>query len=443
MGEVYGEVYKKRWGKQYGRQSLADLEWAFQNCPNVIGAIIVEQFPHYLNRLTSREYVRRLLLLCAKYGRLFIWADGHWYQGLTWLRLGKECPEMLRLFREYKPYVVVLHKMNCWREPLAIHGAVFGLWLSNFVENFGVEPEDWYWFEAGFRKLGESLGRGGGERELCPPTFWGQMMLVGLSSGGTCWCLEPCWGLWESKEWEKLHKPKWSLSHVVFPLMRAIVNWRLIPSKEEVLSKVKVALRLEPEDFEKEDEFFGPLRVVYQGTYGLRHASELIPDSGRYYFIPLLPVLAKEPPSGVRVAKPSDFGSPEEARDFFDRFYPKFYEGDAFVARVGSLIVAMHSRENEDVRQRFSLPIEAGVVKALSGELDVHGFVVGKVEGRRLLLQVNGRRERRTTLRLECEREPSVEVSPEEGLLERRYEGGVLTLVISHKLGAVEVKVSP
>jgi len=433
-GGVYNEVY----GDRYGRQSLADLELAFQNFPNVIGAIIVEQFFHHFSDPTSREYARRLLLLCAKYGRLFVWADGHWYERLTWLRLGAEHPEMLRLFSKYKPYVVVLHKMNCGYEPLTIHGSVFGLWLCDFVGNFGVEPEDWYWFEAGFGKLGESFGRGGGNRELMPPSFWGQMMVVGLASGGTCWCLEPYWGLWEPPRPDKL---RWSAEKVVFPLIRAIVKWGVIPSRDEVLAEVKAGVRLVPEDFERRDEFFGPLTVLYRGTYGLRHPYELVPDSGRYYFIPLLPMICERFPSGLKVVKASDFKSSAEAKEFFDGLYPAFYEGDATVFRVGSLIVAMHSRENEDVVQKFSLPLRTGIVKALGGELGPQSYVVGKVEEEKLSLHVNGREERVTVLTLVCEGEPQVKVSPEAALEEKHRENGAVVLTVSHRFGAVEIEV--
>jgi len=436
-GGVYGEVYNRPKRGQYGRQSLADLEWAFKNCPHVIGAIIVEQFSHHFGDPTSREYARRLLMLCAKYGRLFVWADLHGYRGLTWLRLGAERPEMLRLLREYRRYAVVLHKMNCWREPLTTHGSVMGLWLCDFVGNFGVEPEDWYWHEAGFGKLGESFGIGRGKRELFPPTFWGQMMLLGLASGGTCWCLEPWLGLWETST----IKPRWALSKVVFPLMRVIVKWGLVPSKEEVLSNIKAVCKVERGDLPEVVPPFGPFRILYEGTCGLRHDSELIPDTGRYFFIPLLPVICKKPPEGAKVFRLSDFKSPKEVRRFFDALYPPFYEGDAFVVKVGNLVVAMNSRENEDVRQKFRLPLKAGIVKYLEAELGPHSYLVARVGEEGLLIHVNGRIERVTTLRVGCEVEPMMEASPRGAVVDRRWDGEALTLVLSHKLGALDLRI--
>jgi uncharacterized protein (DUF736 family) len=431
-GGVYGEIYNGR----YGRQSLAELEWAFQNCPHIIGAIIVEQFFHYYPDNTSREYAKRLLLLCAKYGRLLIWADGHWVRR-GWLKLGEKDPEMLMLIRKYSQYFIPLWKMNCGYEPITIHGSVLGMWICGFGDNFGVEPEDWFWFEAGFGELGEKKdGYGAGRRELMPPTFWGQMMLMGLASGGTCWCLEPWVGLWEEP-----NKPRESLLKTVIPLIRAIVKWELIPSKESVLREIKIALKTQARDLEGGEGPYGPFEKIFQGTYGIRHPSELIPDNGRYYFVPFLPIICDRPPKGIRLFKTGDFSTPEEIKSFFDSIYPPFYEGDAFLVRVGNLIVAMNSRENEDVNESFNLPINIGNIKSFGGEIAPHSYIVGKEKDGGLLLLINGRLERETRIRLACSQKPLLKISPSEALVNSEWKEGELILTISHKLGSVQMEI--
>jgi hypothetical protein len=431
-GGVYSEVYNGR----YGRQSLAELEWAFQNCPHVIGAIIVEQFFHYFPDKTSREYAKRLLLLCAKYGRLLIWADGHWVRG-GWLRLGEKDPEMLTLVKKYSKYFIPLWKMNCGYEPLVIHSSVLGMWICSFGDNFGVEPEDWFWFEAGFGELGEKRdGYGTGKRELMPPTFWGQMMLMGLASGGTCWCLEPWFGLWE-----KPNKPRDSFIKTVIPLIRAIVRWGLIPSKENVLREIRAALKTQVGDLGGGEEPFGHFRKIFQGTYGIRHPSELIPDSGRYYFIPFLPVICDKPPEGLKLFKINEFSSPEEVKSFFDSLYPAFYEGDAFLVKVGNLLVVMNSRENENIDQSFKLPINAGNIKSFEGKLPPHSYVVGKVRDGGILLLLNGRAERETKIKFASLQKLSFEISPSQALVNSEWKDGELTLTISHKFGSVQVEI--
>jgi len=436
-GGVYGEVYGRSGRGRYGRPSLADIEWAFQTCPHVIGVTIVEQFFHHFSDPTSREYAKRLIQLCAKYGRSLFWADGHWVR-LGWLKLGAD-PEMMRLFEEHKAYVVPLWKMNCGWEPLTIHGAVLGLWLCGKVDNYGVEPEDWFWFEAGYLGLGKTVGQfKTGNRELCPPTFWAQMMLMGMASGATCWCLEPCSGMWERGRPDTMRQD--TFVRVIAPLMRAIVEHELIPSKEEVLSNVKAACKVEPDDLRKIDDFFGPFRALFEGTYGLKHRHELIPNRGRYYFIPLLPILCQRPPEGVRLFGTSQVAKPGDANELFDRLYPLFYEGDAFVIRVGDLILATNSHENEDVQQAYRVPLDWGVFNAVGGSLGPHNFVIFKRDGAGLWLHVNNRADRCTKLTIEAPRRPTVKVEPHEALIAAEWDAGrgQLNLEIGHRNGAVE-----
>lgn len=431
-GGVYSELYDHK----YGRQSLSELEMVFKRFPNVAGAIIVEQFFSLLTAPLTREYVKRLIQLCAKYGRFFIYADGHWVRK-AWLLLGEKAPDVMKLMREYKENVILLWKMNCGWEPLTIHGSILGIWLCGMCEKFGVEPEDWYWSDAGFLELGKRAGMGLGERDLIPPTFWGQMMLMGLATGGTCWCLEGWHGLWD-----KPNKPKDKvLIRTVFPLMKAILRWKLIPSKDEVLKNIKIACKVRREDLYKGGDPFGPFNILYDGTYGIKHPSELIPDNGRYFFIPLLPLLCDKPPKSFQLFKTDKFSNPSEVKKYVDVLYKPFYEGDAFVVKVGNLIVAMNSRENEDVMQSFKWPIEAGKIKLFEGELGPHSYMVGKVEGGKLLLLTNGREEKQVKLRFTCCQFPILAVSPSEALVDSQWEDGRLILIISYQHGTVEIEI--
>ena len=82
------------------------------------------------------------------------------------------------------------------------------------------------------------------------------------------------------------------------PLIRGVVKHRLIPTKEEVLKNVKLAVyndRRVPGDDKAWPHYveYGPL---YAATYGFRKMGnidgqlfEFFPNTGRYYFIPVLP----------------------------------------------------------------------------------------------------------------------------------------------------------
>jgi len=79
-----GGPYSEFYGGHYGRQSLSELEWAFDNCPRVVGALVCEQNFHIRSDPTSAEYVRRLADLVTSHGKLLVFADGHW-GSFAWL----------------------------------------------------------------------------------------------------------------------------------------------------------------------------------------------------------------------------------------------------------------------------------------------------------------------------------------------------------------------
>jgi len=82
-------------------------------------------------------------------------------------------------------------KMNCGWTPLLIHSVLLRLWLTGIVDYWGVEPESWYWFEAGYKNLGEYYGFKKGDHKLLPKVFYGQMILLGAAFGATAYCFEP------------------------------------------------------------------------------------------------------------------------------------------------------------------------------------------------------------------------------------------------------------
>ncbi|MGC9004817.1 MAG: glycosyl hydrolase family 98 C-terminal domain-containing protein [bacterium] len=143
----------------------------------------------------------------------------------------------------------------------------------------------------------------------------------------------------------------------------------------------------------------------------------------------------------MRLFKTEDFTNPEEVKRFFDSLYPPFYEGDAFLIRVGNLIVAMNSRENEDINQSFKLSVKTGNIKSIRGELAPHSYIVGREKDGRFLLLLNGREERQTKISFACSRKPSFEISPAQALLNSEWREGELTLTLSHKFGSAQIEI--
>jgi len=178
---------------------------------------------------------------------------------------------------------------------------------------------------------------------------------------------------------------------------------------------------------------------------------ELIPNTGRYYFIPVLPGPEPAPP-GVTTLPLNELQDEIRVNQRFGGHYLPRAEGDAWVCRVGDRVFVMNSHENRNVTQPYRIPLAAdGAIAALAGTALPHWYLLAKrgKDDESLWLQVNANHRgpytdgRCTELELSCRRQPEVEVRPPGAVVERRWDPStrLLHLKLSHRDGAVEAEV--
>ena len=75
---------------------------------------------------------------------------------------------LLQTLRRYPAHVVPINEMLA-PNALSRHTSVMGLWLTDAVDSFGIEPQSWFWQNAGF----ESPGLFGATNSTLPvPSRW-------------------------------------------------------------------------------------------------------------------------------------------------------------------------------------------------------------------------------------------------------------------------------
>ena len=114
---------------------------------------------------------------------------------------------------------------------------------------------------------------------------------------------------WAAAMWSDSGRTSDSFARFVVPLIRGAVAHRLIPTKAAVLSRVKLAVYNDKQtagDVKAWPHYaeYGP---PYAATYGFRKMGpidgqlwEFFPNTGRYYFIPVLPQGNEPLAPGVR-----------------------------------------------------------------------------------------------------------------------------------------------
>jgi Glycosyl hydrolase family 98 len=317
------------------------------------------------------RYLGEVLKLCGRYGKhlsLQLQTD------LAHLASDQLSGPLRELFREYRAYL--LPQNECIPPSFYLdQAAAWGLWLAGNCDNWGMEPQWWWWTK------GESYfirpGVFGTEAEL--PTdedsyarLYRAFIIEGAVMGATVFSIEPPQDIWHGEGTDKRH-----FDNVIYPTLRQLIEQRLIPSQEEVLKHIKVAYQLkECRTIHEYDTMLQDLDLevahgyLERGAYGvlLPHLmKEMIPDTGgRYYFIPLLPVgtPAKMLQRFAKVIHPNECSTAKAYRELLNRYYPptentrdESVTNPACVLKCGRAIAVLQSRENLYEKQPFTVEV--------------------------------------------------------------------------------------
>lgn len=317
------------------------------------------------------RYLAEVLKLCGRYGKhlsLQLQTD------LAHLGSDRLSGPLRELFREYRAYL--LPQNECIPPSFYLaQAAAWGLWLAGDCDNWGMEPQWWWWTK------GESYfirpGVFGTEAEL--PTdedsyarLYRAFIIEGALMGATVFSIEPPQDVWHGEGTDKRH-----FDDVIYPTLRQLIEQRLIPAKEDVLRQTKVAYQLnECSSLHQYDAMLQDLDLelaqgrLERAAYGVLFPhlmKEMIPDTGgRFYFIPLLPVGT---PSNVvqrfeKIVHPGDCSTANAYRELLNRYYPPTENtpdngatNRACVLKCGRAIAVLQSRENLYEKQPFTVEV--------------------------------------------------------------------------------------
>ena len=432
--------------------ALSTIEYVFQNFSHCIGTAEGEHFSGmYWERgpegnLAESDFLHRAWTLCGKYGRFYFFADG---DGGHYRWPGFAQQEKTT-FARYGKNIVPMFKTTNGDMALHSYGAVQGFMISGYAENCGIWVDEWIWPCCGFGKLGETIPQDKiweTRRKLgtkqCPWVYDIQMWLMGIVSGSTVFHLE------SAHQWGPEGKGAAHYYRVFLPFVKAVLQHNLIPSREAFLDGIKVAVTSDPAlaKAKHEKQYTGGYAYL-KDLYALKNKGdqEFIPNNSRYGIVCLLPPETTHLGTGTRVVDQNELHDTAKGVALFNAAYPQRFHGDAFMWECDGTVIITDSHENQDLAQKFNMPLEKGPVRALNGTISVHQYFIGKTakDGKGFWFQTNSENpDREITITLLCARKPDWQIEPSSATKEARWDEATKTLKfrLSHQQGAVEVKV--
>jgi hypothetical protein len=425
------------WLPQWRQWNVSVAEWSdlARRHPSVVGAQVVE-----LNcfgfSTEERMYVSQLMAACADQEKFLSWQEAN--DGTNfWVDVGLD-REFFRSLCQYGAYVFPQWEMNIARSMYLCQASVFGLWLTHVVEHWGVEAQSWYWSGAGYTALNtvaERFDQGyrQGDRNAFPPTMWGQMLLLGASAGASIYSIEPTRRVvWADGPELALAPPYRDVIAPFFASLHAMG----IPSRTEVAQKIQVAYHA---DFASEydaqvsdvDYFRGRatdswrhgrqlsrgsgLGTWWKGSYGIRDERDMIPGTGQYYWLPVLPKFTD--PDQLRsfpaLVTPNSFAAESEVRQFLDEYYPRgAIDGQGFWAEFENQIFLCHSYENTDIEQTIRIQDLEPFISLFQVTWGPHAYAMIRREENCCAIHQQGRGDHSSTWRLVSQKGLTISVDP-------------------------------
>ena len=353
----------------------------------------------------NKNILRRMkscVKACAENGGLFIWQDmeyTYWKKNnyVNFLLQDKELYELLKSNTEN---VIIMDKHNGHGRHFASQANIMGCWLDDVCGNWGVNLENFLWYEEGFIEYDDIGVRPNEPDPLTtakyPPALFGIDMIADLVGGATVYAIEGMFsrgGLYHFVDGEVIMTA--TFWDVLYPFYQYVLNGA-VPDKEEVKQNVKVAYKMtNPVAYALRGNDAHILQGLYCDKFNffqenidsnIYHtcSKTWVPSTGRYYIVPILPIHSdpKEvlPESYIL----NDFKyfikllfiEPIKQR-FFDKKYEETYTGDGVLFDINGYIYAFNSNENKTIDAlqtvQYTLP---ETKKDIDLRLEAHTYAI-------------------------------------------------------------------
>ncbi len=338
---------------------------------------------------------------CAENGGLFIWQDMEYIyrKKANYVNQILKDRELYVLLKSNSQNVIIMDKHNGHGRHFASQSNIQGCWLDGVCGNWGVNLENFLWYEEGFAEY-DDIGLKPNEPHFnytakYPPALFGIDMTADLIGGATVYAIEGTLsrgGLYHFVDGEVIMTA--TFWEVLYPFYQRVLNGA-VPAKEQVKDNIKVAYKMNMPNFHAlsgNDAHL--LQGLYCDTFTFFQekidniyfdcTKDWIPSTGRYYIVPILPYYSNPKEVLPDATVLTDFSyffnflfiNSLKVKFFNDR-YEQTYEGDGVLYDVNGTVYVFNSNENKtiDSEQTVSYTLPESNLK-LDTEFVAHTYAM-------------------------------------------------------------------
>lgn len=386
-----------------------ELSAVFKEHPSLIGFVQVELSTNGVtneklayDEVTEDNGVNKNILArmkscikaCAENGGLFIWQDMEYiyYKKANYVNQILKDRELYDLLKSNSENIVIMDKHNGHGRHFASQSNILGCWLDDVCGNWGVNLENFLWYEEGFTEY-DDIGLKPNEPNVAytakyPPALYGIDMIADMVGGATVYAIEGAFsrgGLYHFVNGEVVMTP--TFWDVLYPIYQLILGGS-VPGKDQVKEKIKVAYKMSlPTSWALSGNDAHLLQGLYCDIFNFIEekiditpyfdcTKDWVPSTGRYHIIPILPIYSNPeevlPDSYIL----NDFTyflnllfiNPIKTK-FFNKRYEETYKGDGVLFDINDYIYIFNSNENKTIDSEqtvsYTLPKSQNKIKTV------------------------------------------------------------------------------
>lgn len=342
---------------------------------------------------------------CAANGGLFIWQDMEYiyWKKTCYVNYLLQDKELYELLKKNSQNIIIMDKHNGHGRHFSSQSNILGCWLDGVCGNWGVNLENFLWYEEGLLNYDE-VGVAPNEPDVWytakyPPALYGIDMIADMVAGASVYSIEGTigrGGVFRYENGEVIFSA--TASEILYPVFQTILSGS-VPSKEQVKEKIRVAFKMNvPATYALRGNDAHILQGLYCDSFSLYEelidfnnpyfdcTKDWVPSTGRYYVIPILPIHsdAEEVLPDSYIINDLSFWfkfffiNPVK-KAFFDKMYAETYKGDGVLFDINDYIYIFNSNESKitDTLQtvEYTLP-DSG--KKLRTEFEAHTYGIFK-----------------------------------------------------------------
>ena len=203
----------------------------------VIQSLGVNEFMNARFTKEERDYIIKLLELCRRYDKYFLWVDAS-CGALPLMRIASDA-KLRRAFAKYRNRIIVVQEAVSGVLQSLNTSVLLGHFLAGNIDHWGINPQLYYWKNSGFLGFNERSYSRKGSREMMPPSVYSQIMMYCAMAGATTFFMG---GERVPHYFDKNFEPTetWKAT---WPFIEELLSGRVIPTREEVAAGVKAYIK--------------------------------------------------------------------------------------------------------------------------------------------------------------------------------------------------------